>query len=627
MTRGVHGGYDQAIFIDQQLASLLARFSFALGPTGPIPFGGGGPPAADEQARGTLSLTPQFRYLFFTTEPAERLRSWIPDATRPWEPERRNETDTVTLVIEIQAEIFFSGIRVGIWRDVAQQLADLEQRIMQEPNQQTQEELRRQRDELRRAWTAPLHGYLRITDRVEPRRLVVGRDRTDPSITAEAWCAVIDFRPDARRGHPQVRVWLDPLVTFASPRSQAAIALQIADPNLEQLALRIATEIPARLSSMGDWRMPEPGLTALSITPLLGTPRDPANLVVRTLPMKDATPADSSCIVLLSRIISPEGDAALAGRAVTVNDRALQIAVANQYLLRGLILPALLAGLSGVSEDDFSGGPLPVLRYPVDLEDVEAPTRCNSIAIWVDEAETVRIGLRLTINHPLFDADATGVASITFAAATAVREGLPVLRITPTVTATVTVEQVRIAWWVAALLGIAGLWIILGPILDNIFQGRVRDKLQQQLAQPADPIDTPLPGGVEFTVSDVSLMQESAESVIQFPVVVRTHDLVITLSALALPQTLDISCVAPDTADPGGRLDAVGGILPNGSQWGLSIDDAIAAAQAGTTFVSVAPDGSRAAVQVVEPEGRPPFLQTVPDPSTANNLLNLPPCA
>src|SRR5689334_12632628 len=136
MTRGVHGGYDQAIFIDQQLASLLARFSFALGPTGPVPL-------ADEQARGTLSLTPPLRYLYFTTEPAEQLRSWIPGAARPWLPERRQETDTVTLVIEIQAEIFLSGVRVGTtWVDIAGQLADLEQQIKQEPDPQRQEELR-----------------------------------------------------------------------------------------------------------------------------------------------------------------------------------------------------------------------------------------------------------------------------------------------------------------------------------------------------------------------------------------------------------------------------------------------------------------------------------------------------
>ena len=627
MTRGVHGGYDQAVFLDQQLASLLARFSFALAPTGPTPFGGAGPPAPDEQARGTLSLTPRFRYLYFTTEPTEPLRPWASGAARPWPLERRTETDTVTLVVEIQAEIFLSGIRVGTaWVDVAQGLADLDQQIAQEPDPQRQEELRRQREELRRAWTAPLRGYLRITDRVEPRRLIVHRERTDPSITVEAWCAVIDFRPDAGRGHPQIRVWLDPLATFGSPNA-ASLALQAADPNLVQLAGRIATELPARLSSLNDWRMPESGLTALSITPLLGSPRDPTNLVVRTLPMPDATPADSSCLVLLSRITSPEGDAAFAGRALTVNVRTLRIAVAHQFLLRGLILPALLAGLPGVAADDFSAGLPLLLRYPVDLQGADPPTRLRSVLAYVDEAQTIRIGVAVTIYHPLFEADATGEVSITFAAATTVRDGLPVLRITPTIAATASVGRIQIAWWAAMLLGIGGVWIIVGPILNHIFQDQVRNGLEESLAQPSDPIDAPLPGGVEFTVSDVNLWQESAEFVSPlFLPVMRAHDLIVTLDAVALPQTLDISCVTPDAADPGGRLDAVGGVLPNGSRWGLPIDDAIAAAQAGTTFVSVAPDGSRAEVRVVEQEGRPPFLQTVPDASTANNLLNLPPC-
>lgn len=100
----------------------------------------------------------------------------------------------------------------------------------------------------------------------------------------------------------------------------------------------------------------------------------------------------------------------------------------------------------------------------------------------------------------------------------------------------------------------------------------------------------------------------------------------ITLPVTPLPTTLEISCVARDSVDSGSRLDAVGGVLTNGARWGLPLDDAIAAARAGTTFVSVAPDGSRAAVEVVQPAGSVPYLRTRGDPQAANNLATLPEC-
>ncbi len=58
----------------------------------------------------------------------------------------------------------------------------------------------------------------------------------------------------------------------------------------------------------------------------------------------------------------------------------------------------------------------------------------------------------------------------------------------------------------------------------------------------------------------------------------------------------------------------------------MSIDEAVAAARTGTVFTSAAPAGTIAAVRVVQPQGRPAFLQTVPDSDPANNLFRLPNC-
>ncbi|MEU1183784.1 DUF3892 domain-containing protein [Streptomyces sp. NPDC005820] len=143
-----------------------------------------------------------------------------------------------------------------------------------------------------------------------------------------------------------------------------------------------------------------------------------------------------------------------------------------------------------------------------------------------------------------------------------------------------------------------------------------------------DPIEVAIPGGVDFTVAGFSLNQPGAEedaAVDDLPVT-RRQDLVITLTAARLPAVLEISCTTKDSADPGARLDAVGGLLPNGRPWAMSIDEAIAAARTGTVFTSVAPGGSRAAVRIVQQDGRPAYLQTVPDTNPANNLFALPNC-
>lgn len=111
MTFDVTGGYDQCVFLDQGLASMLAQSSFSLDAFPPREI-------SDEQVRGTATLTPSFRYLYFKTEPEVPLRTWAGEdtpkehRTRPWYLEERAETDTVTLVIELEAAIQLTSIRL-----------------------------------------------------------------------------------------------------------------------------------------------------------------------------------------------------------------------------------------------------------------------------------------------------------------------------------------------------------------------------------------------------------------------------------------------------------------------------------------------------------------------------------
>lgn len=81
----------------------------------------------------------------------------------------------------------------------------------------------------------------------------------------------------------------------------------------------------------------------------------------------------------------------------------------------------------------------------------------------------------------------------------------------------------------------------------------------------------------------------------------------------------EITCIVPDSADPDRRIDRVGG------PWGSKGEDiVIAEIEAGAEyFVEV--DGALVDVIVAE-RGEEKYLRTDPDKTTANNLLDLPPC-
>jgi hypothetical protein len=82
----------------------------------------------------------------------------------------------------------------------------------------------------------------------------------------------------------------------------------------------------------------------------------------------------------------------------------------------------------------------------------------------------------------------------------------------------------------------------------------------------------------------------------------------------------EITCIVPDSMDPGERIDAVGG-----SGWQKDEDTVINEIDSGTESYYTNAAGQRAAV-VVMTDKPTKYLRTDPDTTTANNLLSLPNC-
>lgn len=82
----------------------------------------------------------------------------------------------------------------------------------------------------------------------------------------------------------------------------------------------------------------------------------------------------------------------------------------------------------------------------------------------------------------------------------------------------------------------------------------------------------------------------------------------------------EITCIVPDSSDPGARIDAVGG-----PGWQKDEDTVIREINGGADYETNAA-GQHAKV-VVMTDKTPNYLRTDPDTTTANNLLSLPTCS
>lgn len=596
-----HGGYDLNVRVSQRIITQIAQATFSMAPvTRKFPEGMIGP---GDTAAGTITLDPRLSYLWFTEEPRVP-RRWNPGKSRPWPDQSRQTTDLVTLVLDLGDVGFeLTGYRdpiTGAWVDRT------------DPNAPgfASPEARR----------VDLRGYLQITDRVETRRMRVTPVREDPAIAVDAWCTLLDFSRDPARGLPSVDVWLDPDWAFRDLTNPTATMLYLT--GLGTIEQRIQDEIPSVLAGLTDFRLPGAGLLPLSVSVLTGGDLDPTNVVARTERFSpDPTRTADSALSSYHRIASTGEPTRLGTWPEGVGD--MNITIANEFLLRSLIFDALAKTFTGLTEDFIYDGVPIVLKAPLEVP-AKDPYTLRRLNVLTSENSTILISGELFVDRGFASTTATIAIDLSFTAATTVSEGVPVLRITPVVTRAAVVDShTSIAWW-AAMLPIANFFFGIASLIVGRI---VTDTIEAMLPTDQEGIDVSLPGGVRFSVSDVSLNQsDSPKAFPTLPFIpIRAHDLVISVVGTPLPDTLIVSCIERDSSDPQRRIDAVGGILDDGTEWGLAVDDAIAAIRAGKKLFVSNDDGTQTPIEVVQ-GGAVPYLRTKPDAAGGNNLLDLPDC-
>ena len=88
-----------------------------------------------------------------------------------------------------------------------------------------------------------------------------------------------------------------------------------------------------------------------------------------------------------------------------------------------------------------------------------------------------------------------------------------------------------------------------------------------------------------------------------------------------------ITCIRKSNhSDPYQRITDIGGPNPNGKQWGLEVQEAIAGYKANTYTFFVRVGDQEVEVRPRDRSPRP-YLATAPDFTLQDNLLSLPECA
>ena len=97
------------------------------------------------------------------------------------------------------------------------------------------------------------------------------------------------------------------------------------------------------------------------------------------------------------------------------------------------------------------------------------------------------------------------------------------------------------------------------------------------------------------------------------------------LMGTPLPAVLIVDCVTPDSADPDRAIDALGGTSLTGTSWKLTLDEALALSDSGTTFFVRQPGGALVPLQRVRRGGRR-YFRVLPG-AGGPRLRDLPACA
>lgn len=94
-----------------------------------------------------------------------------------------------------------------------------------------------------------------------------------------------------------------------------------------------------------------------------------------------------------------------------------------------------------------------------------------------------------------------------------------------------------------------------------------------------------------------------------------------------MADSVQIGCInKTNRLDAHERIQKIGGVNPNGSRWTLSLDDAIAAIEAGKWRFYVSVKGQSVWVEIAVSAAGNKYLKTTADGLQPDNLLSLPEC-
>jgi len=351
---------------------------------------------------------------------------------------------------------------------------------------------------------------------------------------------------------------------------------------------------------------------------------------------------DTSLVIGIDYLSKTGNMASFAVSTFRNSSEEFGVTVNNRWLLRGMIRPALVSkfklttGFSG----DFYPGEHCILRRAVSgvpVGDGRTGT-LNDLSAFVDGQSRVRIFLSFSTDlSPGITLHASLDLQIGFSATREVSGANQVLRITPRLLnpkTALTSKRVDVAWWIYVigiatlnLLGLVIVGVIDGIVLELVAGGQLNESISKM---GLDPSESAVPLPISLTNPKVTLNDPGASPMptalggpLFLLVGAAAHDLHIGAGAATLPEPLMVTFQIPDSADPGARLDGIGGPLAGTTEWALPIDDAIALVDAGHNLLVPIPVDQPVRVIKALRDGVP-YLRTETDDLGINNLGNLP---
>jgi hypothetical protein len=331
----------------------------------------------------------------------------------------------------------------------------------------------------------------------------------------------------------------------------------------------------------------------------------------------------------------------------------LGITISNRMLLRGVIRP-LLIDMFGLKTGDFLADEYCILRRPVTDATLSRSTgqegTLEALAAFVNGSSEVQILLGFSADVvPGVTAHATLDLRLTFTVSRQIAGASQVLQITTTLAnprTAVTSKRVDFAWWIyvlAALLpglvGAAALLVVAvldGIVSELIESERLADAIKLLSVPPsANPLSLPVTlfdASVELNDPSAPPMPTPSGPMLSLIFGAAAHDLYVGARFRRLPGApssrevvpLSVTFQIPDSADPGARLDGIGGPLTSRTEWVLSVDEAVALVDAGHRMEVNIPRADPVAVITAVSASGVPYLRTVADDFGTNNLGNLP---